>query len=365
MKTPAFLYTFLLMLVLGARVLAAQPLPEDTDLRERWLVYQDNRLVPFTGQDVSAVYFYLDGPSGEMLKLKSHYPFAVFIDNSFAVEGTEVRLAVDSLRRVFSSSTPLVAIFQEKFEPQLLSTTIAAPEAAGQEADEIARTDYSAFRDYAITAVLILLIMFVVIIRINPKLASDYFSVNRIFSLREMEDTHGYSRIGSSTNILFYAYCSLLLAFYLLVIFHFVGSVYPIAAQFNAVTFGGLVLQWISLSFILLVILILKIILVFTFSYFFGVVEMAGVHFFNWVRVLLISAGTLSAILFIYFIWHGQSEYVHTLLLKLLGWVIGLWIVLLFLKLGSKGSTSMFHLFSYICATEVIPFLFLIKVLYN
>jgi hypothetical protein len=96
---------------------------------------------------------------------------------------------------------------------------------------ELLPTRISSFRDFAIIGVLILMIVLIVITQLNPKLASDYFSVTKIFSVREGEETQTYSRITSSINILFYAYSSLMLAYYLMIIFHFLSPHYTIALR--------------------------------------------------------------------------------------------------------------------------------------
>ena len=69
--------------------------------------------------------------------------------------------------------------------------------------------------------------------QINPKLTSDYFSITKIFSTREGEDGQSSSRITSSINILFYAYCSLMLGYFLMIIFHYVPSQYAISGTFS------------------------------------------------------------------------------------------------------------------------------------
>jgi hypothetical protein len=48
----------------------------------------------------------------------------------------------------------------------------------------------------------------------------------------------------------------------------------------------------------------------------------------------------------------------------MLGWILVTWVILFFLKLTNRMHYGPFHLFSYICATEIIPVVLLIKVLY-
>jgi hypothetical protein len=53
------------------------------------------------------------------------------------------------------------------------------------------------------------------------------------------------------------------------------------------------------------------------------------------------------------------------ILLQIISWILIGWMFLIILKLSKRMNHSKFHLFSYICATELIPLLITIKVLYN
>ena len=76
--------------------------------------------------------------------------------------------------------------------------------------------------------------------------------------------------------------------------------------------------QWLKLGFIVLLLLFSKIVLVFLLSNLFGLRGIAGIHFFNWIRLLLIVSGALSLILFIYFISRGQNEEVYVMMLSVI-----------------------------------------------
>jgi hypothetical protein len=123
--------------------------------------------------------------------------------------------------------------------------------------------------------------------------------------------------------------------------------------------------QWIRLSVIILGVFFVKILLIFSLTRLFGLKGLARIHFFNWVRLLLIVFGASSIILFIYFILRGQSPDFFIVFLTLVVGTLVSWIFIVFLKLNGKTEHSMFHLFSYICATEIIPLLITIKVLFQ
>ena len=357
----------LLVLFLYGKHCVAGPLYLKRDLLSEWTIFDGGKYVPFKSDaSVQTIYLRMDARQhrGEVLQLRSAMQFNLLINGMVAGSGKRLSLSLDSLSKAYASTMLLIAVHQEEITPEGIKTllfTTKAPDIL----DTLVLRETHAFRDFAILAAFVLMAMLLMVVRLNPKLAADYLSVSRMFSLREGEETQFYSRIGNSTNILFYVYCSLLISFYLLVIFHFVQDVYPVATHFDALTFGGMFWEWIKLSLIILTILFGKIILVFGLSHLFGVREIQGVHFFNWIRMLVVFFGILSAVLFVYFLWHGHSVETHSVFLRLLGWISAGWMILIFFKLSGRVQASLFHLFSYICATELIPFLIIIKVLYN
>jgi hypothetical protein len=338
------------------------------DLRSDWKIFEDNKYKSLSSDygDVSTLYFEINGDkyAGDYLKINAPYDYSVFINGQLAsIGGTNFN--IDSLVRVYSSVNLLIAIHSESISQEKLHTTIDTKIAQARASDETNDRPATFFRDFVIVASLVLLIMLIVVLRLNPKLASDYFSVTKIFSLRESDDSQIYTRISNSANILFYAFCSLILGFYLIVIFHFASTGYWLTNYFATTGFFSALSKWIGVSLFIFLIFILKIILVYVSSFLFGSRNMAGIHFFNWVRLQLIVFGGISIVLFVYFIARGQNPTFYFVLLKLMTWCLVGWTIIIFLKLNGRTGYSLFHLFSYICATEIIPLLVIISVLYN
>jgi hypothetical protein len=337
------------------------------DLTPEFKIFDEEQYLPYANQDnVHTIYFFIDSEkfSGDYLHLTSVNKFVMFINGKLASDNGE-RFSIDSLSKVFGSANLLVALHQENISVKSLRARIETP--AYVTASNFTPVDkpFSFFRDFVVIASIVLLVMFIIVLNLNPKLASDYFSVRRIFNLREGDDNQIYMRITSSTNILFYIFCSLILGFYLMIVFHFISPAYAMTTYISSDSFGGALSQWVLLSLSILTIFFAKIILVYVTSTLFGSKELAGIHVFNWVRLLLIIFGSMSIVLFFYFILHGQSSLFHSILLNLIAWCLVGWIIIIFLKLRSRSGYSMFHLFSYICATEIIPLLIIITVLYN
>lgn len=339
------------------------------DLQSEWQVYKNERYVPFdeTEKKIRTIYFWLEPAQyrQNVLRVESNEPYSVFVNGQLLTsQNTTFDIGVDSIQQMFPAPVLLVGIHQEKIRPGGLKTLLLSKSAVTKSTSELPMR-FSSFRDFVIVGMLILVSMLIVVVQLNPKLASDYFSIIKIFFTREGEDSQIYSRITSSINILFYVYCSLMIGYYLMIIFRFIPDQYVVALGFQAGSFGEAMFLWIKLSSIILGIVFFKVVLVYCLSILFGFTEIAGLHIFNWIRLLLIFFGSLTGVLFFYFISHGQSETFHIVLLKIISWLLIGWMFLIVLKLSRRMSHSMFHLFSYICATELIPLLITIKVLYN
>jgi hypothetical protein len=339
------------------------------DLSTNWQVHQGERYVPFKNahDKTSTIYFWLEPAkfAKATLRLDSNEPYTVFINGQLIADAeATLDLPLDSIRGMFTMPVLLFAIHQEKIRTGGLQTLVLSPKAPVQSLSE-SPMHFSFFRDFAVVGMLILVSVLILVVQLNPKLASDYFSVVKMFFSREGEDSQIYSRITSSINILFCVYSSLMIAYSLMIIFRFVPSQYVVALAFQSNTFGESMVLWMKLSGIVLAGIFLKVLLVFFLSGMFGLREVGGIHIFNWVRLLLILFGSLTTVLFVYFISHGQSENFHVTSLQIISWLLIGWMLLIVLKLSKRMSHSLFHLFSYICATELIPLLITIKVLYN
>jgi hypothetical protein len=337
------------------------------DLRPLWLVYADGKYTPHTNESVNAVYFNLETTEfpGADLRVVSSRPYFLFINGKLSGEfvGTKV-FSIDSLSGQHSTSLLTACVYQKEINPRELRTSIEKLHSRPAEVSNPYRPS-TFFKDFVIVSGLVIIIFFLVISQLNPKLTSDYFSVIKIFSPREADDAQSNARLTSSNNFQFYIGCSLLLALYLLIILYHLPNEYALPLSFQANGFWGLMWQWIRLAAVIMLLFLLKIVIVFMLTRLFNMRGLARVHFFNWMRLLLIVFGGATIIVFSYYIMRGQNETFFVAFLSLIVATLIGWIFIVFMKLNGKTEHSMFHLFSYICATELIPLLITIKVLFQ
>ena len=341
------------------------------NLRSEWMVYGDGAYhpldhIPFSG--INTIYFQIDPQTegADFLRLHSSRSYFVFIDGKVwgEFEGQST-FQIDSLLQAEGRAS-WIAVHQKNINERDLQVEIITHEQPAPREDvATAARPYSHLRDFVVVSGLLIILLFLIAARLNPKLSSDYFSLSRIFASRDADDSQASARITGGSNVQFYVLCSLLIGFYLLIVLYHLPAEYALPVHFQASAFWAIGLQWLKLSALVFLGLLIKLFIIFSLTRLFNMRGMARFHFFNWVRLLLVAAGASTVFLFMYFISRGEEPaYYVMFLFVVVGVMIG-WIIVAFLKLSGKSGHSMFHLFSYLCATEIIPLLITVKVLFQ
>lgn len=334
------------------------------DLRNDWQYLESGKYKAYTNQKTKAIYFTIDATryKGYFISVEEENPFTVFINNKLIVgkEEGQCLLNLDSLSRLYSSSM-FFGIYQRNGIGKL-KATIEAPISVVQPLANTLR-EQSYFLDFSILAALFLFAYFIALLNANPKLTLDYFNVTKIFSVQEREDDLLNSRVTASVNLLFYLFGSLFTAFTLLIIFHFGESLIPLALYFKIESLSGGFIQWIKLSALISLLLILKLLLIYFASFVFHLKDTSSIHFFNYMRVLLLIFTLVGIGCTVYFMIHGQRSafYLGLLWMGVIIFILG--DLMIYFKLLAKASFRGFHLFSYLCITEIIPLVILIRIL--
>ncbi|MFN3840626.1 MAG: DUF4271 domain-containing protein [Cyclobacteriaceae bacterium] len=332
------------------------------DLKADWLMYSDQQLVSQSSKQTATIYFFVDleNFTGDHLLLGSSRPFAVFIDGKLALdEAVSVKLSIDSLAEVLEKRKLLFAIHQKPLINTDLTTQIISEIILPVESEVYKlKPNGTGYINFMIVASLLLLLFVILIFRFNSNLASDYFSIQTFLSLREADDHPMFNRIGGTTNLFAYGLVSLATALLLIQI----PLEYNVFATENPNEFSGWMLHWFATGLLVLAILFLKSVVLVIFCILFNMRELAGFHFFSFVRFLLFVVGVVLAFVVAWVFSTGIQTPGHQAIMGVLHYALIGWIGLLFFKLLDKTSHSAIHLFLYICATEIIPFLILIKV---
>ncbi len=335
------------------------------DLRSDWKHFSNGAFTPFNSKNKKAVVYFEVDPDrfykGSYLEIRSARSLSVFLNYKLILRSSKAyKISIDSLSRAIPP--PWLFSVYNKEGHSWLKTQIRSPKIAQENLDNTLRkADH--YLNVAILISFFLSAVFVILLRTNTRLTLDYFNFGRLFTIQIREDTLLNSRISSSVNVLFYIFCSMALGFTLLTVFHFGASQISLAESFKITSVGQGLWQWLKLSTAVMIFLVVKLIILSGLTQLFNFREAIGPQFYNFIR-LCFFVFTLSGLTCLcYFIFKIQSEEAYTWVLKSINFFLVFWFMVIGLKLLSRSSFRFFQLFSYLCASELIPIVILVKVL--
>ncbi len=332
------------------------------NLKSNWQAQENENFVKYEGQKTKTIHFGLDKKSlGSALLIYDRLPFSVFINGKLCAQGQDsLRLRVDSLWSLYQGNL-FFSIHQEQPVYSLQSVLVSSNAQTGDSNNWLRTGNY--FSDFAVIASLLLFASLVFLFRVNTKLTVDYLNVIKLFSLQDRDESTVASRIGSSINLFFFALISFFIGLVLIIIFKTAPDRVRLAGNFIFDTTGQAFFAWILLSLIIFVFLVAKLVLIASFSLLFNIRDAVRFQFFNFIRMLFVTVSIIACIAVVYFIFQAQSPNLFFNLLLVGGFFIIIGTLFLFLKLLARTSFPIFHLFSYLCATEIIPLMIIGRVL--
>ena len=333
-------------------------------LEAEWRVYVKNQFQsfdPLASEKPRAVYFSVETNQypGGILKCSSDAPFGLFVNHQLIKIGSAAWLNLDSLSKKYSSTLQFV-VFQSKGIERLTTDIVKPAEVNILSALTKRKTAY--FFDFSIIASLLVFAYLIVLLRTLPRLATNYFNVFRLVSLQEREGNLMGSRVSSTANMLFYVFGGLLAGLVLTIVFYY-GSGKASFPPFNISSVWHGFLQWIKWSAIVLILLLFKLALTYTLTGLFKISELVPFHFYNFLRLHFFVFGAAALLSLGYFIFNGQNPEFYSNLFYGIAFITIFWVLLIYLKLLAKVPFRFFHLFSYLCISEIIPMVIIFKVL--
>ena len=300
---------------------------------------------------------------GNYLEIKSKAQFSFLINGKLidSYSPATYYFSFDSLAQHYSSYWT-VEIYSEKGFNTLTTKVVSKTKRVASNEYELRSKNY--FLNFTILSSLILIIYFVVLFRSNPRLTVDYFNFFKLFAVYEREENLLNTRIVSSVNLLFYLFSCLMCALLVLIIFHNGHNEISLAKSFSENSIVQCFLQWMKLTVIFLTLYASKYLLITTFSYLFKMKEHIALQFFNYLR-LSFCVFLLLIVMQVYnFISEGVNPKFYLNLLWIISAAMVFWVMMIFLKLMARRSHKFFQLFSYLCASEIIPVMILLKILF-
>ena len=327
---------------------------EVVDLKPQWKGILNNRFVPYD-ETGGTIYIPIEKTDGQ-LSISGSMPISIYINHKLILQSERHSvLKLDSLSNLYG--VPMLFALRSSGE---VATRLyrSIPE------DQLVPRQDKPMKDFVTIASIILIMLFIALLYVNPKLTFDYFNIVKFLTLQEREETLTAIRTTSSINFVYYLFCSLWIAFLLITM----GQVELFQIQFfwaTAINFGQFALNWLLLGLIIFFVLMSKLVAISLLAGLFNIGEVASFQFFNSIRIFFIASALAAFLGLLLFMFKVSEPQYYFLVLKMGFGLVALSIALLLFKLMDKVPFRFSHLFSYLCVSEIIPLMILIKVLFK
>ena len=354
-------------------------------LEDQWVVYDDSYggYVPYFRRRYGVqptVSLILDLKKYRQYRLLLQVPQQthVFVQSRLSqtlpASGTLV-LNIDSLQKTYKANSVLLTLYRPDGHIDLPSAQVvyasqSAAKAAPSASMAIGTTQpklrvASGFRDFATLAAIVLLVVYTFLLNYYPKAFQRNFSLQSIVALDLRGDATFLAKPLNQVNLLFIAAHSMLLSLFYLVGQRYSGSFFVNLLPFEASdAFYGLWVYFTALTAIVFVLLVVKYLFIYGMGVVFDMDNTASPHYHEYLifsRLFFLVAVLLQ---FIVLVTYPQW------LLPLMPLVLASLVLLNIVRILTIGSVlnkltafRNLYLFSYLCATEVIPLLVGVKLL--
>lgn len=342
------------------------------NLNENWFYY-DEKWLPVTDQfeEYEAIYFKIGNAdlTGKHLVIQHPGQFSVFLENKIiAVERDSLILPLDSIRQTYKfNANTLLSIHAEKLEAQDLKTHLMTRyqlEGEPEIYDIInieKRREQSSYSFFAVVF-LIILILLALLKAYYPRHFLDFYNISKTMSARDTDESALRGRLFSRINLLIMILQCFIVGLFISLFIVYL-DVTTDQRYKNFMDYFGL---WFNASLLVMGFTIVKFLLIRNFTSLYNLRNFSTPHFMSFMRIMSLVFGV--AIILFYIGIYGigwQSPQPFNTLTDVVLVLLALGIVFVYLKLINTSSYKLLHLFSYLCATEILPYVVVLKLAIN
>ena len=297
----------------------------------------------------------------------------VFVDGKLWVltsNDTTFFGATNSLKQEFGRDSLLVTVVSDKIRLGEFGLTIT--KVAKNEKEEKAlsgedpffalekRTVVQPLKDFIAVSLLSILALAAVYRRAYPYLLGVLLQPLSVIKAEDFSESGGLQKVFSLDILFFLFLVSMMLAQSLLTgIVLFRPDWFGIGETLTSLS---LINYWVIASFLLLILTILKFSAIKLISYLFDLGKSEFAHFFYLLRLITFGfAFVLVVTTFFTINEFFELKMVFAQLMKGVFWVYLLGVLGLFLIMMNRLNFKKYHLFTYLCIAEIVPFLVLTK----
>ncbi len=346
------------------------------DLRDDWEFYSEKEqtYLPYiTGNiiNTNTIYFHLP-----LQQYRNKYLIITFRSGSslwinqrlvkYYPENKTAWFPIDSLLQNHVLNKLLISVYNpaSSFDTMVTVIGVKAPQKLSRDRmNEIFVRKTGALKNSLILIAFFIIALFTFLYNVFPLDFKQFTSFSLLFHTYNNMGSIGKSILFSKTQMVFLLGLSSIISF-LLLIHQYVDDIIP---PIQWLLEGKSVIwAWILLTIVILVSLILKYFIIVVLSSLFGIRDLANNYFLE----IIILSMIFYLVLFIIVVASGLSVYHRTAeIVNVLTVPVAIFypirLVLMFFRIRKKASINNLHLFSYLCATELLPMIIGFKYLFN
>lgn len=274
--------------------------------------------------------------------------------------------SLDSLSKIYSREELFISFYnQDGLSPKQIILNLCANvewQEAGAQLLEGSR-ELTSLGDFFVVSFFLILAYFAVAYQRFPDFFKEFFSLSTMFSLRiKKEENLLSSRPINPINLFFLIGYSLMISWLLMLsIYYYYNTLLEMSINRNFLYYASF---WLLIALCILILLHLKFFSIWMLSQLFDLGKFRNSHFIDFIGmsmiffgiVFLLSGSTLLG-------WRYALNDVLAVLLNSTMLFLLLRVLILFFKSLSVSNFQKLHLFSYLCTSELVPALILIKVM--
>lgn len=294
--------------------------------------------------------------------------FSVWINHQLVAKaGGKASYSTDSLRNIYGANI-LLSVHSSNNLSRNLSVSLNSvfqPEVIFEDKNQLARErQLSSFPDFIATGFVILLLLMALLRISYPKIFREYFNPAAVFFPRVSVDTLIMSRQFNPGTFLALVTFSFLVIFVLLALINWQNELPPFLEFFGSESYGWLMLI-LGIGFVItFLVFLIKFIHLSICSYLYGLEHFKAIHFFDYIRISsIIYMVVLVWILYNFFFLSSPITSSATVALTALIFLFVVRIIIILIKLIRTANLRFSYLFSYLCTTEIIPLVVVLKLI--
>ncbi|MDH5475982.1 MAG: DUF4271 domain-containing protein [Cyclobacteriaceae bacterium] len=247
----------------------------------------------------------------------------------------------------------------EKIQSELMLPNIKSQ----QKIESVKIREADIYENFLMTSLLLLLFLYSYNKTRSSELFSNHFKFFRAISIRTIGEAMFKIRILEKSNLMLLFTHSLGMSLVLISVINKGALLNHLLNWFKFETYLESVLLWLLLGILIWGVLLLKSALVSVFTMIFKLNAFRRVHFYSYLRITIFIYA-VGLLLFIYFTYQLPEINPSSIVINVGLILMFFRIVIVFVKLLNVEKFRFLYLFSYICATEILPYVYMAKTMY-